>query len=319
MPEKADRTLQFRFYREGDEEGIVKLFNSVFTRETTLTEWRWKYMPPWSDRVCSVVIEDPEEGIVGHYGGIEFPMILDGKEIKGIAAVDTMIHRKFRSFVRLKTMYNLFMEDLIVEHPMFFGFSPDRVIRLAVDRLGIYERVESVHEARKRVVFHNSPTRFLYRLSPHHLESSDFSDLIKQIISDYRLVVRKDREYLKWRYLDNPLFSYEIWGLTRRFSDILQGVAVLRIEEGKALLMDLIAPRRTLKPLLIKVENLCHSRGIREICIWAPTPIRDLMRSAGFTIEESSTTLPRSTFPGTLTADEVRAKFFYSMGDTDYM
>jgi len=319
MTETSEKGLEFRFYQDGDEEGIVSLFNTVFDREMTLTEWRWKYMLPWSEKVCSVVMVGSNNEIVGHFGGMEFPMYLDGKPIKGIAAVDTMIHKKYRSFVRLKTMYNLFMEKLISDHPMFFGFSPDRVIKLAVDRLKIYERVESVQEGTKNVAFHNTPSRFLYRLIPLSSGTPDLGSLIKRFLSEYRLVVRKDWQYLKWRYLDNPLFNYELWGLTRRFSDTILAVAALRIENNTAFVMDLIAPQAQIRPLLLKVENLCHTRGIKELRIWAPTSIRNLISSAGFTIQKTSTTLPRSTYPGTLSAEEVRKKFFYSMGDTDYL
>lgn len=308
-----------RMYKEGDEQGIVKLFNTTFSREMTLKEWEWKYKGQGNKRVCSVVLEGRENGIVGHYGGIPLRMIYDGKEVTGIEAVDTMIHPKYRSFTRFRDMYNLFMKELISDSKIFFGFSPERVIKLAVDRLGIYEKVETVLEAIKDVKFHNNPTRFLYSLHPIGFDDERIDALWDNAKHQIKLAIIRDRRYIKWRYKDNPLFNYEIWGLRKRWLEQLLAVAVLKREQDKLLIMDLIYKEGLLPVLLTKVENLSVSLGISTMSLWAPKPIRNLLKTLGFEIVPTATTLPRSAHPLTLSKEEIREKFFYTMGDTDYL
>lgn len=319
MTPKQSGNIICRMYKGGDEHGIVKLFNSVFSREMTLREWEWKYKGQGNKRVCSVVLEDRETGIIGHYGGLPLRMIYDGEEVIGIEAVDTMIHPRYRSYVRLKDMYNLFMEELIKDSKIFFGFSPERIIKLAVDRLGIYERVENIFEANRDVRFHNVPARFLYSLLPIDFDDERIDDLWDKTKHQFRLAVIKDRRYLKWRYKDNPLFTYEIWGLKKRWSGQLQAIAVLKREQDKILIMDLIFKNDMLPILLTKIENLSFSIGIKKVSLWAPKPIRNLLETLGFEIVPTATTLPRSTHPLTLSKDEISEKFFYTAGDTDYL
>ncbi len=308
-----------RMYKEGDEQGIIELFNYVFGREMTLKEWQWKYRGQGNEKVCSVVLEDKENGIVGHYGGLPLKMIYDGTEVTGIQAVDTMVHPRYRSYVRFKEMYNLFMDELIKDSKIFFGFSHERHIKLAVDRIGIYERVETVREAIKDVEFHNNPLRFLYSLHPINFEDERIDELWDIAKYQFRLAIVRNRRYLKWRYRDNPLFSYEIWGLRKRWSKKLLAVAVLRRDEGNMLIMDLIYRNGMLPILLTKVENLSHSLGMSKVFLWAPKQIHDVLRNQGFTIKPTATTLPRSTHPQTLSKEEIMEKFFYTMGDTDYL
>ncbi len=319
MRSKESENIVCRMYEEGDEHGIVKLFNSVFSREMTLREWEWKYRAHGNKRICSVVLEDKGTGIIGHYGGLPLRMIYDGEEVIGIEAVDTMIHQRYRSYVRFKDMYNLFMDELIKDSKIFFGFSPERVIKLAVDRLGIYEKVENIFEANTDVRFHNVPARFLYSLLPIDFDDERIDDLWDNAKHQFRLAVIKDRRYLKWRYRDNPLFTYEIWGLKKRWSGQIQAIAVLKREKDKMLIMDLIFKNGLLPILLTKVENLCSALGMTKVSLWAPKQIRNLLRNHGFEIVPTATTLPRSTHPLTLSKDEISEKFFYTMGDTDYL
>ena len=44
-----------------------------------------------------------------------------------------------------------------------------------------------------------------------------------------------------------------------------------------------------------------------------------LLSSAGFSVKNSVTSLPRSTFKRALAKEEIAGKFFYTMGDTDFL
>jgi len=316
-----NREVTIRPYRDGDECGIVSLFNNVFGRHMTIEEWNWKYKGQGSSKVGSIVIENKDCGIVGHYGGILLRMVRDGLEIKGASNCDVMIHPKFRGFTRLKKMHNLCIDELVKASVfMIYGFPTEETLMIPADKLKLYERIEPVQEAVKDTVFHNSPERFIYRLLPMGFDDSRIDRLWRDIKSEYRLSVIRDRAYLIWRYGLNPLFRYEIWGLQKRWSRKLLAAAVLKRDDSdKLLIMDIICRKKILPGLLTKVENLACSSGKKKLSLWAPSRIRDTLKTKGFALFMTGTTLPRSTHPLTLKKDEIQEKFFYSAGDTDYL
>jgi hypothetical protein len=321
MDSVQQREVVCRIYAEGDEYGIVELFNNCFDRKMTLEEWMWKYRGQGNRRVYAVVLEDREKGIVGHYGGVPLRMIRDGHEIKGVGAGDTMIHPQFRSFVRLKNMYHLFMEELLKDSViMFYGFPPKNVARLTIDRLRIYERVETVYDAVKDARFDKGPVRLLYRLFPVSFDDARIDELWHDVQDEFGLAIIRDRAYFTWRYKENPLFKYEAWALARRWSGKLTALAIVKREQsGRLLVTDLVFHRSALSPLITKVENLAMSTGMAELSLWLPQRFHDLLREKGFSLSDSGATLPRSAHPHTIKKDEIQAKFFFTMGDTDFI
>jgi len=316
--------VTIREYRLGDEYGIIKLFKEVFGRDMSIEEWQWKYRGQGNDKVLAVVLEDRESGIVGYYGSITLRMIRDGKEIKGVAAGDTMIHPKHRSFVRLKKMRNLWVDESLRESViMFYGFSPERIVKLAVERLGIYDTAEPVYEAAKDVRFNNDPSRFLYKLSPLSFDDGRIDELWDKAKHQFKLSVIRDSAYFQWRYKNHPLFSYEIWGLTRRWSSHLAGLAVLKKEDSdNLLLMDMVFREKNLAPLLKKVENLAFSIGKKKMGLWLPYRMHPELETLGFISRPSGATIPtmpQSGHPSTIKKDEVVANFYYTCGDTDFL
>lgn len=321
MESGQNQNLICRMYREGDEYGIVKLFNRVFERQMTIEEWQWKYKGQGNPRVFSAVFEDSTAGIVGHYGGVPLKMLLDGEEIKGVTPVDTMIDPKFRSFVRLKNLFYFWERELVNDSiKVMYGFSPERVIKLAIERIKIYERVGPVFEARKGVTIHNNPVRYLYKLSPLAFDDRRIDDFWAEVKDQFRLAIIRDSAFFAWRYGKCPLFSYEMWGLTPRWSSALVGIAVIKKENTENLtVMDVLARRDRLVDLFSKLENLAITTGRKTISVWLPHHYDDLLKNKGFSLVDSGATIPASTHPLTLKRDEIWEKLFYTMGDTDFL
>ena len=318
---QGTKEVTIRPYREGDEHGIVSLFKEVFSREMTMEEWRWKYIGQ-GNRACAVILEDAGTGLIaGHYGGIPLRMLHDGRVIKGIAVGDTMIHPGYRSFIRFKKMQQLFMREMVADSAvLFYGFSPDTVIRLAVERLGIYDRVGPVYEAAKEVSFHNAPARFLYKLFPLDPRDRRVDRLWDTVKHEFRLSAIRDSAFLTWRYAESRLFSYEVWGLRKRWSQRLLAVAVVRKDPSdRLLIMDMVSSRDVLEPLLLKVENLASAMGRRRMALWLPHDYHAFLREKGFAVTDTGATIPTFKHPAVLTKEEIYEKFFYTMGDTDYI
>ena len=59
--------------------------------------------------------------------------------------------------------------------------------------------------------------------------------------------------------------------------------------------------------------------GIKKILFWLPEYIKELVEREGFSVKRACTSVPRSTVQGYLKKEEMKGKFFYTMGDTDFL
>lgn len=321
LPEKAGpKTAIVRGYKDGDEVEIVTLFKEVFGREMTLDEWNWKYKGQ-GKRVCSAVIELPGHGIVGHYGGTPLRMIRDGVEIKGIAVCDVMTRKEHRAFTRLKKVHTFFADDLVKDsYMMFYGFPNERNLLLPSEKLRLYERIETIYDVVKDTTFNNNIDRFSYKLFPMSFDDERIDTLWDDVRHEFRLAVIRDRAYLKWRYGENRLFRYELLGLRKRWSKKLSALAVVKREGNEKLfVMDMVFGEKSFLPLLSKTENLACSLGMKKLSLWVPGRFHKLLVKRKFSLIPFGSTMPRFTHPLTIKKDEIVEKFFYTMGDTDFL
>jgi hypothetical protein len=316
----SDNNLIIRGYREGDEAGIVRLFKEVFGREMRLEEWRWKYIESHPKKVYSSVAVHNELGVVGHYGCVCLPMLHEGKLTQGLAICDVMIHPKFRGIKTLRELSGIPPVEAVKDGiRLGYGFpSRDTLLRPALS-LGIYENVEDIIEARKDAVFHSNEVRYFYKLFPLDYSDSRIDDLWRAAAPKLKLSVVRDRRYLSWRYEHHLLFNYELWGLKRRFGKELLGLAVLKREEQRRLIMDFLYKDDLLKTLLTKLENYIYHTGTRTVTLWIPPYMERGFSESGFSTAPSGVTMPRTTYENTLTKDEIKNNFFYTMGDTDFL
>jgi len=311
--------LEVRLYRPGDEEGITRLFQKVFGREMSLEEWRWKYTGRGNRTVYSAVAVDEADGIVAHYGGMLHRMIYQGREVYGLAIGDVMVHPAYRGFKLFKEVASVFPEvahkDRII---VGYGFPTERALRLP-EKLGLYEKVEDVCEANKEAAFCNEAVRYIHKLFPMSYDDMRVDTLWQGVKNSYPLAVVRDRDYLTWRYQRHPLFTYELWALRKRWSSRLEGLAVLRREEERILIVDFVCPLPVMGALFKKIENVVCAAGKKRLTLWHPGYLREIMIKLGFSVGFAGTSIPRATHELYLTKDEIAGKFFYTMGDTDFL
>jgi hypothetical protein len=309
-----------RLYREGDEAGIVRLFGEVFGREMSTEEWRWKYRDSYPRKVYSSVAVDDRMGIVGHYGAVCMHMVNDGVDMHGLAICDVALHPKFRGRGLLKALADPVPREAVKDGiRLGYGFPNRRSLLKPAISLGIYEKVEDVTEGKKTARFHNTPGRYLYRLVPLDYSDERIDVLWESCSRRIGLAVVRDRRYLTWRYRNHPFLRYELWGMTLRGGERLAGCAVLRRETERMLLVDFLCPREALNPLLAKIDNYASSVGASSLMLWVPPFMGSILAGFGFKTGPAGTAVPRTTMKGTMTRDEIAGRFFYTMGDTDFL
>ena len=311
-----------RPYRPGDEVGIRRLFHEVFGREMSPAEWNWKYTGRGNEKVYAVVAVTGEGEVVGHYGGTPSEMIYRGRPAKGMSLGDVMIHPRYRGLKTFRRLTHAMEEFLYQEgFLMVYGFPTEETLMLLSEKIGLYERVEDVLDFSKVGSMHNNAQRFIYKLFPLKFTDGRIDELWDAARNEMGLALVRDREYFTWRYQKNPLYSYELWGMRRRWSKKLLALFVVRRDShDKVLVMDLLCKQKFVSAVLIKAENLsAAASGSPVIRLWLPSYMHRLAEDRGFARGSIVSTIPCTTHPGFLTSKEIKGIFFYTMGDTDFL
>ncbi|MDZ7813006.1 MAG: GNAT family N-acetyltransferase [Ideonella sp.] len=95
MTVKTGQDIQVREATPDDDEGVNRLFCTVFGVERSPQHFRWKvYDNPDGAMVALVAVADSE--VVGYYGFWPTAMRLGGKRVLGGQALDIMLHPKHR-------------------------------------------------------------------------------------------------------------------------------------------------------------------------------------------------------------------------------
>lgn len=314
------KEVTIRSYQEGDEYGIVRLFKDVFGREMTIDEWRWKYRGQGSEGIYSVVAVNSDDEIVGHYGGVPLRTLYMGNEIGILSVCDVMIQPKSRGFWLLKRINAFFMQAAIKNgFKLCYGFPTEKTLMLPAEKLGIIERCTKIFDAKKDVCFNNNLNRFFFRLLPLNFDDERIKRLWEAVKGNLEFTVIRGMDYLRWRYRDNPVSSYELWGLTKRWGRNLYALAVLKKDSTENLLVaDLIFKEDALIPLLQKVENLAYSKRKRCLILWMPEKYHPLLRENGFILKEYGV-IGQFTGDDFISKDVTASLFYFGMGDTDYL
>ncbi len=311
--------IRVRLYKPGDEIGIITLFEEIFGREMSLREWAWKYTRDGSRKVYSSVAISDSDKIVAHYGGMVHRMIYYGKEIKGLAIGDVMVHPKFRGVSLFKKIAAMVPEEAVKDGIVLgYGFPNERAMRLP-EKLGLYEKVEDIFEANREANFTNNIARFIHKFFPMAYDDSRIDALWESVKGEIKLGIVRDREYLVWRYREHPFYKYELWGLKKRSGNKLTGLAVLRRDGERILIIDFVCSVDMIKILLQKIENYSYTSGMKTLTLWFPQYLKNKISETGFNINPAGTCIPRTTHEKTLTKEDVAGKFFYTMGDTDFL
>jgi hypothetical protein len=112
-----------------------------------------------------------------------------------------------------------------------------------------------------------------------------FDDVTRRCVSFAGYWFPHDAEFLNWRYLRDPAREHVAFALT--VGTTLTGYAVVRVDGGKALLMEFAVPHeqpRAAHTLLLRVIKAAVDAGCSHLVVLAPLGWRHwrLLRSAGF-------------------------------------
>ena len=282
-----------RCYRAGDEEAILRLFRASFGFDRGLDHWRWKYAAnPWGEPKISLAANVAGDGeLAAHYGGYPIPLWRDGRPFLALQIGDTMTDPGIRDPGRGKasllarTVRHFFAVHRDGGFGLFYGFNTGPIQRFCRWFIGGSQ---------------DRPVRYLardlepasgwrpggYRVERVLAVGPAWDRLFHRVAPGYRFLVRRDAEYLDWRYLRRPDTRYVIlaarrlrrlvgWSVFHRRGDaVVWGDALFRPDHLRAV-----------EPILAAALAEPELAGSRRIEAWfsgAPAGWDEQLERLGF-------------------------------------
>ncbi len=312
-----ERPYQLRIYQKGDENHIINLFRSVFGKTLTLAQWHWKYHPPAGDRIHSHVATDASGKLIAHIGALPMIGSFLGNDIRLFQIVDIMVEKGSRGHSVASSVYvdlaKQVFETINEQHPSAFcyGFPGERPYK-AGHYFGLYDRIEQAPFIKLDL-----SARMPY-FSFFKLRALEWADpAIDRFWDSYPindlLLINRDRNYLQWRYANNPHHDYCLLGLYQ--SSRLRGWAVYSNQGKSIAIVDLLVNRTFTKPMLAMLSRHFNKKGANEISIWLPPMLRH--ESPGRQSNASDIVVTNVIWNMPIKTAAARAHLYYTMGDND--
>ena len=307
-----------------DQFRLRSLFERVFATPMPEKFWSWKYGP---GRGVGITASRDGE-LVAHYGGVTRRILYKGEPALGLQVCDVMVAPGERAVMTRRGVFlqtaAAFLElycGVQQQHRVAYGFPNARAMRLA-ERLGLYGEVDALVEQRWGAAERFQSWQYQGgELSGGDLSRRDVHSVWQAMAQDFtdQLLVVRDADYLRFRYLDHPVHRYVLLGLRHRFTGRLQGVVVLRPEADQCRLMDLIGPVRLFPRLIELARSRLPHGGATTLTGWFTRSQITRLASAGGITHPVDIAIPANTWSVGPPLSELQGRWWLTMGDTDFL
>ncbi|QEK11316.1 GNAT family N-acetyltransferase [Crassaminicella thermophila] len=254
-------------YKKDDEQYILELFKDVFKREMTNDYWSWRYDKALiNEKYIKLMWED--NLLVGHYAVFPILLKIGKKYVKTGFSMTTMTARQYKGQGIFKTLaQSLYLENYN-NLKIIWGFPNDNSL------YGFKKYLGWIHISDINMMAIN-----LYNIQNIEPKinicyTSRFTDeynrLFQTISEKYDIIVNRNSEYLKWRYVDNPQNQYYI--MEYRQQHKLLGYCIYKLFNNGKLsgdIVDILAiDRYVFKELIINVLYELKNKGAISANIW---------------------------------------------------
>jgi hypothetical protein len=318
-----------RGYEPGDEIAILEAYNRAFARidpefrPRTVAEWRWAFvLNPSGSRISLAVA--PDGRVAAQYAGLGQRVVVDGRRTAFSQSVDSFVDPDFAgglaratAFVRAGESYAARFGASAGPDEIMWGLPVPAAWRIGKEKLG--------YEVLRTLTFLAAPRERLATTSGLEVREferipDDVERLFARIASRRGMIAVRDRAQLEWRYDRHPRARYRIGGVVR--AGELVGLAVAR----PAVLAD--ASGEALAEWLVPDDEPEVASALRG---WlAKTEERELLaffadtapewlafQDAGFRVRPSCYVQVARSYVRSITIQDVRRRFWWTLGDTD--
>lgn len=293
---------------------LVRIFNQVFKKDKDARTLEWKYLRNPHGKSFVWVAEDGKGELIGSLAFVPRRMCIDGREYPSFLASDGMVYPEWQRrgiFVRLLEI--MFENSWASGAPLVYAFSGRRSVKglirthwdevSAVQELVLPLRGSHLFKSVIRRLPFSRPLvgaagdlllrqgrlrTFLNRTPGTDIRVVDrFDDAIAemgmQALSRHRVYLKKDKDYLNWRYIDNPTGRHRCFAAYQGKDP--KGFMVMENAGGLSYIVDLIAvdgeAREDLLAFAVQ-EGLKGGARMQESMALEGDEVNGLLLSRGF-------------------------------------
>lgn len=216
-----------RDYVKGDEVKILGLFKTVFDREMCLDFWNWRFIKnPFGQGIIKLLFD--KNNLIGHYAVVPVHVKVGDDVVIAGLSMTTMTHPEYRkqgifSFLAGK----VYRQAKVKGFSFIYGFPNENSYHGFIENLGWND-------------VGNGTLNILYRKRTPEKEVAGIKDVYRiekfdnsidllwnRIKKKYKVIVPRTKEFLNWRFFENPDVKYEKYIIKNKNG--VMGYVVLKI------------------------------------------------------------------------------------------
>ncbi len=317
-----------REYTESDQTAYLALHNRAFGSRWSLDHWRWRFLdnPLGITDLMGAFRDDGT--CVASYGGVTFACGIDGEEGRAMNHADVCTDPELREGLggsrRLIDITCQFFERSGRLVDLVWGFPEPGLLRTANRFAGVQIIRDVVWLVRDRADAIEAPSAIEVR--PLARLDARVDALWAACAEKQRTALRRDAEYLNWRFVDHPTVDYEVLGAFDRKTGELRGLTVIRDGGYDASVLSLsewcvpLDDAEAETALLAHVVGLAQKRQ-RPVLAWFPTPMIQFRRfqlEFGFTAMHAPYQQCGRWWSTRITRHWLHENWYQTMGDIDF-
>lgn len=344
-----------RPYEPGDEEGIVALFNAVFSEDNpsfeprTLDDWRAIYLDNPAG-IQTFVATNPEGEVIGNYSAIPAWCSDRGERAMSMQAVDTCVDKRYRGRLSKKSVFVTIATEMISYYSTpgrdpydvyMWGLPNEQAFPVGTRIIGykpvhcpMPALVADVDEAwvAAREAEAGDVTTVDWDGASDDVAGTGatpgdvvagLAGLFERHLDRDAITLWKDEAYIAWRYRATRQVTYRV-ALAQRGGELV-GAAVYRLGWGGMPVVPIVdwygdgADRAVQAALLARIARTTREHGGARLETWAtpPTDHFKTLSTLGLSREDSRFNLCIMTFGEGLSPEMAKEHWAVTMGDSD--
>jgi len=244
---------------------ILELFKKTFHQEISKEFWDWRFTKnPFGVPIIKLAIYNKK--IIGCYLVHPLPILFDKKEIPVVFSMTTMTDPKFSGCGVSTTLANAVYEKCkLLGYHAVIGFANKKSHEMFEKKLG-FKKLQKMDEI---IISDIPPTDLLILKLYDFLEiPGDF--FLNQISTSKKFTVKRDSDYLNWRFAKNPENNYSCYKIIK--NEQFCGYFVLKkYTENKYHIVDFLLQDNLecYKAMLYFSKTFSNKQNFSTLTLWS--------------------------------------------------
>lgn len=198
--------MEIKDYKKGDEYHIFELFELVFGRPMNPKYWYWRFQDnPAGKHMIKLMWSDDK--LVGHYAVSPVQMKINGEDVLGALSMTTMTHPDYGRRGIFGSLAEALYEDLEKNKKVqtIWGFPNNNshygfIKKMKWIDLGVVNHL--IKEALEIESIKSNNIKLSETFNGEH------ERIMNSVTANFNVNVSRSKEYLNWRFVDNPNVKY---------------------------------------------------------------------------------------------------------------